>query len=120
MTDHIDPGDQAVPNRKEPPCPETLDIFSGAVRRDDAIARVGAKYGGWVDTALAAIIAVDAGVAFTTDLLWKTLPTPPEPRAMGAVMTAARRDGLIRPTPNFAQSARPECHCRPVRIWRRV
>ena len=59
---------------------------------------------------------------FTTDDIWQalsetSLPTPHEPRALGALMIAAHRAGLIAPTDRYRQSKRPECHARPIRVW---
>jgi len=59
---------------------------------------------------------------FTTDDIWQalattSLPTPHEPRALGALMIAAHRAGLIAPTDRYRQSQRPECHARPIRVW---
>jgi hypothetical protein len=60
---------------------------------------------------------------FTTDDVWEhlfqnDLPMPHEPRALGAVMVAAARARIIAPTDRYTPSARPECHRRPVKIWR--
>jgi hypothetical protein len=62
---------------------------------------------------------------FTTDDIWQqlsetSLPTPHEPRALGALMIAAQRAGLITPTDRYRQSKRPECHARPIRVWQAV
>jgi hypothetical protein len=62
---------------------------------------------------------------FTTDDIWKalaaaSLPTPHEPRALGALMLAAQRAGFITPTDRYRQSQRPECHARPIRVWQAV
>jgi len=59
---------------------------------------------------------------FTTDDIWQqlsetSLPTPHEPRALGAVMIAAHRAGIITATDKYRQSTRPECHARPIRVW---
>lgn len=59
----------------------------------------------------------DTGADFTTDALWARLPQPPEPRAMGAVMTWAAEQGLVVATDRTEPSTRPECHARPVRVW---
>lgn len=55
---------------------------------------------------------------FTTDDVWRELGNPREPRAIGAVMQAAKRDGVCVPTNDWALSERVACHARPVRIWR--
>lgn len=58
---------------------------------------------------------------FTTDDLWeiikKTGVTTSENRAMGAVMQAAARSGMIKATPTFVASKRPEAHKKPNRVW---
>ena len=59
---------------------------------------------------------------FTTDDIWEQLktsplPTPHEPRALGAVMIAVQRCGIITATDKYRQSTRPECHARPIRVW---
>ena len=59
---------------------------------------------------------------FTTDDIWQAiedqqLPTPHEPRALGAIMRHAQRDNLIRPTASYLPSHRVACHARPIRVW---
>lgn len=97
----------------------------GAALRDHAllVCEAGAPPE-WVDLALAAVEAL-ARVrrTITTDDVWAMLATagagsPPEPRAMGVVMGSAKRRGWIEPTDRVVQTARPESHCRPVRVWR--
>lgn len=61
---------------------------------------------------------------FTTDDVWDRLDThyPAEqthdPRAMGAVMRYFARKGVAEKTGNYTPSRRPECHARPVMVWR--
>jgi len=61
---------------------------------------------------------------FTTDDVWEYLEsagrTTHEPRAMGAIMRKAVKEGYIRSTGEFVKSRRPECHCRPVAVWEAV
>lgn len=95
--------------------------------RDKAIAQVATN----TDTAWAAQtldiikqIATDT-FDFTTDDIWQalaetSLPTPHEPRALGALMLTAQRAGLIAPTDRYRQSQRPKCHARPIRVWQAV
>lgn len=63
----------------------------------------------------------DTQRTFSTDDVWDILDdadvTTHEPRALGAVVQRAKRDGLCRPTGNYVQSTRPECHARPVAVW---
>ena len=62
---------------------------------------------------------------FTTDDIWcelerRSIATPHEPRAIGAVVAAVKRLGLIAPTNRYRPSSRPECHARPIRVWQAV
>lgn len=41
-------------------------------------------------------------------------------KAMGALMTAAQRSGLIQPLPEYKQSALPRRHKAPIRVWKVV
>jgi hypothetical protein len=72
----------------------------------------------WKDRALIAVeqVANEKG-KFTTDDVWKRIEYPREGRAMGAVM---RRSKLIEPTSEFILSERPECHKRPLRVWKLI
>jgi hypothetical protein len=59
--------------------------------------------------------------SFTTDDVWGELDaltvSTPEPRAMGAVMTIAKRDGIVKASGGFVSSRRAICHGRPIQIW---
>ena len=92
--------------------------------RDKAIAQVATNTDpAWWNKAIETVIAVArTSFDFTTDDIWQQLataplPTPHEPRALGALMIAAHRAGLIAPTDRYRQSKRPECHARPIRVW---
>lgn len=89
--------------------------------RDEAIRNVerGAP-AAWLAAASALIKAFPAGTHFTTDDLWAKLTSPPEPRAMGAVVKHASMTGLITSTGRYLKSARAECHARPVAVWERL
>ena len=39
-------------------------------------------------------------------------------RAMGAIMRRAQNEGRCESTDRIQRSARPECHCRPLMIWK--
>lgn len=55
---------------------------------------------------------------FTTDDVWALMTTTtPEPRAMGAVMVRAAKDGIIVATNSYVESSRPASHRRPLRVW---
>lgn len=105
-----------------------LDIFDAAAAvaaRDAALATVAAATpGAWRMSALDAIYHLARTVpAFTTDDVWELLhaqavPAPPEARALGAIMREACSLGVIASTDGYRQSCRPQCHARPVRVWR--
>lgn len=75
----------------------------------------------WTQDARGALRLIAAtGIEFTTDDLWARLPAPPEPRAMGAIIRWGAEQGVIVDTGRARKSTRPECHARPVTIWRGV
>lgn len=59
---------------------------------------------------------------FTTDDVWEAMAnieaTTHEPRAIGAVMRQASRDGQCTPTDYYNKSTRRACHSRPLRVWK--
>lgn len=61
---------------------------------------------------------------FTTDEVWAQLAkTNPEgfnvePRALGALMLTASKQGAIKTTTRTRSSKRGQCHGRPVRVWK--
>jgi hypothetical protein len=62
------------------------------------------------------------GPEFTTDAVWERLDhygvTTHEPRAMGAVVKRAVRDGLIVSTGRYVKSGRKVNHARPIPVYR--
>lgn len=99
-----------------------FDKRLGELARDRAIERVGeAAPLNWMFEALKAVrYLAQHSVEFTTDAVWAMvshLEKPPEPRAMGAVMSSARALRLVAPTDRFELSKRPACHRRPLRVW---
>ena len=74
----------------------------------------------WLHEARVVLVKVCAThTTFTTDDLWaKGLPMPREPRALGAIMREAAKAGVCVATDTYARSTRPECHTRPIRVWR--
>lgn len=98
-----------------------LDLLDALAARDEAIDRAGqAAPVEWLDAALVVVDRLARTLSeFTTDDVWDALTTrPPEPRALGAVMTRAKAAGLAVPTDRTRQSRRAECHARPLRIWK--
>jgi len=101
--------------------PLQTSLFEGELARDKAVANLGLAHDGWINSVLKIISSIPISQSFTTDYLWEQVESAPnEPRAMGAVMTKARGEGLVISTGNYIKSRRPECHARPVMIWRRI
>jgi hypothetical protein len=101
--------------------PLQTSLFAGESARDEAVANLDLAYDGWIDSVIKIILSIPIYQTFTTDYLWEQVETTPnEPRAMGAVMTRAKKEGLVSSTGKYIKSRRPECHARPVMIWRRV
>ena len=58
---------------------------------------------------------------FTTDDLWDRLnlvPGPEERRELGSIVTCAKTLGIIAETGLYRKSLRPECHSRPIPVWK--
>lgn len=88
--------------------------------RDAAIDRVESASGAWVESAFQTVhqLALQRP-EFTSDAIWALTGSPPkEPRAMGAVLRRAMRSGIAIATDRTVNSVRPDCHRRPVRVWR--
>lgn len=97
---------------------------TGAQLRDEAIQQVEEHADpDWKDVAYRVVATLTETMSeFTTDDVWYELQRSPnsthEPRALGAVMRRAARDGLIVPTDRYRESTRPICHRSPKRVWR--
>ena len=74
----------------------------------------------WTESAWAVIHRLRGRASpFTADDIWDEMEAfPPEPRRLGVIVHAARRQGLIHPTGAWVPSRRLVCHHRPVREWR--
>jgi hypothetical protein len=111
----VNGGQLSLGNLSEGPAP---------AKRDEAVTRVERGTDPqWMENALGVVKALAArGVPFTTDEVWATVGdwTTTEPRALGAVMRRAQREGFARPTAGYRPSVRPECNARPVRVWEGV
>lgn len=99
------------------------DHLAGEEAREEALARVEASADpDWMEACLQiGRELADEMDAFTTDHIWERLPDDArthEPRAMGAVMRSLSDLGVIERTDRTVNSHRPECHRRPVRLWR--
>ena len=104
-----------------------LDIIAATEAKEQAIAQVATSTDPkWFAECYRIVVATATNTNdFTTDDIWQALadarlPTPHEPRAIGAVLRQVASDGLICPTDTYQPSARVACHARPVRVWRRV
>ena len=77
----------------------------------------------WVDTCMKIVRHLaQLGGRFTTDDVWDLLDETgvwtKEPRAMGAVIRKLAADKVIVGDGEYWVSRRPECHQRPVKVWR--
>ena len=105
--------------------PSLFDPVAAVEARDEAIGRVDRNADpAWKQQAHSIVRTVAARLdELTTDDVWQAMihagvTMPHEPRALGAVMQSAARQNLIAATDRVRQSQRPECHARPVRVWR--
>lgn len=99
-----------------------FDFAKGLELRNAGVAKVEANANQqWKDEALQIVRKLASGKQpFTSDDVWAALvgkSVTPEPRAMGAVFLKASRAGVIRPTGEYWQSKRPECHARRIAVW---
>jgi hypothetical protein len=101
-----------------------LDIIAATEAKEKAIAQVAtATNPEWFAECYRIVVATATNTKeFTTDDIWQALadahlPTPHEPRAIGAVLRHAAANKLIRPTDRYRPSHRVACHARPIRVW---
>ena len=91
-------------------------------RKEGGMARaeVGAGFE-WSAEARSTVLDVARGrPEFTADDVWATgLPKPREPRALGAVMNALARAGLIVATGRYIKTAQASRNRAPIAVWRR-
>lgn len=101
-----------------------LDLLKQEKAKDRAIYVAGAFADpDWYRAAeLALEQLINRGLPFTSDGLWYLLDqmevSTDEPRALGAVINRARKAGRINATGEYRKSTRPECHRRPLTVWR--
>ncbi len=101
-----------------------LELLPGDCAKNVAIAQVAAHANGeWLQEAMDTVIAMAIRLdTFTTDEVWAQLETSDvwthEPRAMGAIMVAAQREGWVVATDQWRISSRRRCHSRPLRVWK--
>jgi hypothetical protein len=123
--------DRRVANQKHyPPVrqrePQSFDPEVADVARDAAIEQVEANADpDWKEAFYQAVETVAGRMEeFTADEVWEHLSTVPnvpkqhEPRAAGAVIVRAMKNGVIRAKPNFFQkSRRRSCHSSPIQVY---
>lgn len=103
----------------------SLDLTAARASRDVGIARVAeAMPEDWSERAREALrLTAETRAAFIVDDVWEVgetigLGSPPEARAMGAVMLWGQRSRLIEKTGRYQPSAQPQCNANPRQVWR--
>jgi len=105
--------------------PSLFDYEAAKAARDAAIGRVddnaATKWKTNVDAVIRALAFTET--EFTTDDVWQLLAewgidAPHEPRALGAAMTRAAKNGVIVATDRVRNSERVVCHAAPKRVWK--
>jgi hypothetical protein len=98
-----------------------FDMEAGKRGKEDGLARVAAHApSAWMVKARALVVDVAKRKdTFTSDDVWQAgLETPPEPRALGAVMNELARAQLVEKTGQYVKTARKTRHNAPVAVWR--
>ena len=106
--------------------PSLFDEPLAIALAEQAIEQVGLNAGQlWAKEAYKVVILLSMNrMDFTTDHVWEWMNdlhptlTTHEPRAMGAIMRRASQSRLCVPTERYINSMRPECHRRPLRVWK--
>jgi hypothetical protein len=103
---------------------EAVFLTADAAKKE-AMQRVAANASvSWLSAAKhAGVLVARRRAEFTTDPIWKVLELqgvqpPHEPRAMGPVMDALVKSGICVKTDRVRPSVRPECHRRPLTVYR--
>ena len=103
---------------------EQWDLPMGRRLRNRAVKKVQRKTDPeWFNAALACVVeTANSFKEFTTDdvrLLANSreIGEPHEPRAWGAVMAKAARDGICEKTGLYVQTSRPRAHARPIPVY---
>jgi hypothetical protein len=88
--------------------------------RDEGMERVASGVSlTWTTRARMAVLRVARRQQpFTPDDIWDTgLPRPRDARALGPIMMALAREGLIKPTGRWVKSRYATQHATPIREW---
>lgn len=98
--------------------PERGRVGKNNMENTEYIKQLEHKHAAWIEEAEKTIKAfASSGQPFTSDELWRVLPPPTEPRALGAALGSASRHKVIKPTGRWILSTRESCHNRPIREW---
>lgn len=94
------------------------DLFKSRRGRDNALARLEKARKLYLEQArwhAEQIAALSNDGTVTTDDVWKACPPPMDmdPRVMGAVFRTKEWEAV-----GFVASVRPDCHARPIRVFR--
>lgn len=93
---------------------DQLDLFTALEKVADAADQE------WMKAAEARVrYLCQTRVEWTGDDVWDGLQNvhTKEPRALGAVIRQAAKDGWCIPTERYQKSRRPESHRRPLQVW---
>lgn len=97
----------------------------GAALRDAAL-EAGLEHADplWKMCVILFIEGMPVGTEFSTDEIHARLATQGvtthDSRALGGIIRALAKRGLIRRTGAYVSTTRPEAHCRPVAVWVRA
>lgn len=87
----------------------------------DAIAKIAASNGAFIETAVLVIEALAARRKEISAMdVWTNYhgPKPSSPRAVGAAFVRAQNLGMIEPTARYVKSGRTSDHNQLLRVWR--
>lgn len=111
----------SIPSRQEQALSLDDALEEARRRRDEGLtaARTGAAIGYRLAFEKALAQLADSGQPFTVDDVRRIAGDPigTSPQALGGMIAHAAKRGQIRAV-GYQQSARPEAHARPVRVWR--
>lgn len=104
---------------------DTLFDYAEGLRRAEEGMTEAIEHAGqdWRQMAEIAVLTVARlRMTFTADDVWEyivshNLPQPPKRVALGAVICALSKRNVIHATGEWRNSARPETHTRPLRVW---
>jgi hypothetical protein len=98
-----------------------FDARKARANKERAMARVSEGKDAWMAAAKWTVIVVASeNREFTTDALWKAglEEAPGSNRALGPVMKAAAKAGVIADTGRYVPTTKAQSHAQPIRVWR--